>query len=58
MTTDEILKVLNVRFDDMDRDRLVIGQAYTEGYLDALMFIEAMLMEEYGQGWGPYRSVG
>ena len=50
MTTDEILKVLNVRIDDMDRDRLVFGQAYTEGYLDALVFIEAMLTEEYGQG--------
>ena len=50
MTTDEILKVLNVRFDDMDRDRLVFGHAYTEGYLDALVFIEAMLTEEYGQG--------
>ena len=50
MTTNEILKVLNVRFDDMDRDRLVFGQAYTEGYLDALVFVEAMLTEEYGQG--------
>lgn len=50
MTVNEILLVLNDRFDDMDRDRLVFGQAYTEGYLDALMFVEAMLTEEYGQG--------
>lgn len=50
MTTDEILKVLDARYDDLNRDRLVFGQAYTEGYLDALVFIEAMLTEEYGQG--------
>lgn len=50
MTTNEILLALNVRFDDVDRDRLLLGQAYTEGYLDALVFVEAMLTEEYGQG--------
>ena len=50
MTTDEILKVLNVRFDDMDRDRLMLGHSYTEGYLDALVFVEAMLTEGHGQG--------
>lgn len=50
MTTNEILMAVHDRFDDMDRDRLVFGQAYTEGYLDALVFIEAMLTEEYGQG--------
>lgn len=49
MTTDEILKVLNRQYDDMDRDRLVFGLTYTEGYLDALMFIKVML-KEYGQG--------
>lgn len=50
MTTNEILKVLDARYDDLNRDRLVFGHAYTEGYLDALVFIEAMLTEEYGQG--------
>ena len=50
MTTDEILLELNVRYDDVSCDRLMLGQAYTEGYLDALVFVEAMLTEEYGQG--------
>ena len=50
MTNNEILIALNERFDDMDRDRRLFGHAYTEGYLDALLFIEAMLTEEYGQG--------
>ena len=50
MTIIEILKALDERYKDMDGDRELFGHDYTEGYLDGLAFVEAMLTEEYGQG--------
>lgn len=48
MTISEILVVINDRYMDIDDDRELFGHAYTEGYLDALTFVEAMLAEEDG----------
>ena len=50
MTTNEIRAAIDERYKDINGDRLLFGHDYTDGYLDALVFVEEMLTEEYGQG--------
>ena len=50
MTISEVLMAIDERYKDIDGDRALFGHDYTEGYLDGLAFVEAMLTEEYGQG--------
>lgn len=50
MTTIEIRIALIDRYRDVEGDRAHLGHDYTEGYLDCIAWLEALIREEYGQG--------